>query len=88
MSVVTVRGLSKRSAGDLFDNPQTSNGEHPVKVTWFTNDPQAAERLRRADKTYDTARTMAAGLPLAEKIIALRNAKIARDEAYAAATET
>ena len=51
----------------------------PTKLGWLTNDPVAANKLRAADKAYDHARACAGGLSLAEKVIALRKARAARD---------
>ncbi len=52
-------------------------------MEWITNCPKDAEALRKADKAYADAREEAKGLPLPEKIVALRDAKNARTEAYA-----
>lgn len=52
----------------------------PLK--WMTNDPEAAQALRRADSEYANAREKAKNLPLAEKIIALRDAKEKLHAAY------
>jgi len=49
---------------------------------WITNDPAAAKALKAADKAHDKARAFAAHLPLADKIIAYREAKEARAAAY------
>jgi hypothetical protein len=49
---------------------------------WLTNDPEAAEALRKADRDWEAARAAGANLPLAEKIEAYRKAKDARREAY------
>lgn len=53
-------------------------------MTWVTNSPDAAELIALADEAYEIARMMAVPLPLADKIVALRNAKNARTEAYEA----
>ncbi len=52
-------------------------------INWVTNDPQAARALRKADKEFEAARIAASTLPLADKIVALRAAKEARQAAYA-----
>ena len=49
---------------------------------WLTNCPEAAEALRKADADYAAARKAGEGLMLADKIVAYREAKEARDEAY------
>ena len=54
---------------------------------WLTNIPETAEKLNAADRAYDKAREAAKSLPLADKIIALRNAKAEKVKAYAAAVE-
>jgi hypothetical protein len=51
-------------------------------MDWLTNDLQAAEALRAADRQWEAARKAAENLPLAEKIEAYRAAKDARREAY------
>ncbi len=56
---------------------------HDLPLGWLTNDPQAAAQLRQADAAYEAARLAARRLPLAEKIIALRAAKLARAKDYA-----
>ncbi len=56
---------------------------HSLPLDWLTNDPQAAAQLRAADAAYDAARLAAQHLPLAEKVIALRAAKLARAKDYA-----
>lgn len=60
-------------AEDLPTEPRTA-----IKAS------EAIEQLALADEAYEIARMMAVPLPLAEKIIALRNAKNARTEAYEA----
>lgn len=52
-------------------------------MTWITSDPQAAKALKKADKVFEAARVAAKSLPLADKIIALRAAKDAKQAAYA-----
>lgn len=52
---------------------------------WLTNDPQAAKRLRAADRKFERALISAQGLPLALKVTALRIAREARQSAYDAA---
>ena len=54
-----------------------------LPLDWLTNDPQAAAQLRAADASFDAARRAASVLPLAEKVVALRKAKIARAKDYA-----
>ena len=44
-------------------------------MKWLTNDPEAAKALRKADAQYAKAREAAKALPLAQKAIALREAK-------------
>lgn len=55
-----------------------------ARLDWLTNDPQAAVLFRTADATFEAARRAALKLPLAEKIVALRNARTARAKGYAA----
>ncbi len=52
---------------------------------WYTNDPVAAEMMRKADHAYDRAKAAASGLCLAEKVDALRAARRERDHQYALA---
>jgi hypothetical protein len=54
-----------------------------LPLAWLTNDPQAAAQLRQADAEFDAAMSAASGLVLAEKIEAIRKAKIARARNYA-----
>lgn len=54
-----------------------------LPLAWLTNDPQAAAQLRAADRAFDTAYAAASSLPLAEKLVALRQARIDRAKAYA-----
>ena len=56
-------------------------------MNWITNVPQAAKALRKADAQYAKAREAAKALPLAQKIIALREAKEALHGAYAQAID-
>jgi hypothetical protein len=49
---------------------------------WVTNDPAAAKVLRNADLQYDKALAAASSLPLAQKIVAIRAAREARQAAY------
>ena len=51
-------------------------------MKWLTNDPEAAKALRKADAQYAKAREAAKALPLAQKIIALREAKEKLHKAY------
>jgi hypothetical protein len=63
---------------------ETTDGRH---WDWATNDPVVAARLRQLDADYDKAVAAAANLPLAEKIEALRAARLARHAAYFKATD-
>jgi hypothetical protein len=54
-----------------------------LPLEWLTNDPQSAAQFRQADAAFDAARHAACRLPLAEKIVALRKAKLARAKDYA-----
>ena len=58
------------------------------KPAWITNIPETAEKLNAADRAYDKARTAAANLSLADKIVALRVAKSDKINAYAAAVKS
>jgi len=51
---------------------------------WITNDPRAAQKLRKADRAYAAALVAAKRLPLASKVDAIKEARAARDAAYAA----
>lgn len=51
---------------------------------WVTNSPEAAAKLKAADRAYDQAKAAARGLRLAVMIVALRTAKATRDAAYQA----
>lgn len=51
-------------------------------TTWLTNSSDAARKLRAADKAFDRAMAAAANLKLADKVIAIREAKAARQAAY------
>lgn len=53
-----------------------------MSANWITNDPQVAKHLKAADKVYTAAVTKAAGLKLADKVAAIRAAKLARQAAY------
>ena len=44
-------------------------------MTWVTNIPAVAKKLRAADRAYAAAREKAKDLPLAEKVYAYRVAK-------------
>lgn len=54
-----------------------------LPLAWLTNDPDAAAQLRAADYHFDAAMRKASGLLLADKIVAVRNAKTDRAKAYA-----
>ena len=45
---------------------------------WATNHPEEAKALNKIDDDYKSACNAARGLPLAEKVIALRKAKEGR----------
>lgn len=60
----------------------------PRHFTWLTNDPTAAQALRKADRDYRTALAQADSLPLAGKVAAIRLAREARQLAYSAAVRT
>lgn len=49
---------------------------------WITNNPEAARKLRAADRRFDKARRALAGKPLAEKVAALRELKQKRAAEY------
>lgn len=51
-------------------------------MDWITNAPEVAAKLHEADKEYEKSRKAAERLPLAEKIIALRNAKAKKQQYY------
>ena len=51
-------------------------------MTWLTNHKPAAKALNAADAAYAKAKLAAQGLNLADKIIALREAKAAKVKAY------
>ena len=55
---------------------------------WITNCPNAAKALNAADAAYAKAKLAAQGLNLADKIIALREAKAAKVRAYAEAVRS
>ena len=54
---------------------------------WITNSPEAARRLKAADAAYDRRVAAASRLLLADKIEAIRVARIIRDAAYRAVLE-
>ena len=49
---------------------------------WLTNSPEAAAALRKADRIYAAAKRAATYLPLAQKIEALRAARLECNRAY------
>lgn len=49
---------------------------------WVTNSPELAAQLRAADDACENAVRASERLPLAEKIIAIRDARRARNRAY------
>lgn len=49
---------------------------------WLTNNQEAAQRLRDADKWYESERTKAQSMPLARKIAFLRAARRKHRETY------
>jgi hypothetical protein len=51
---------------------------------WISNSPEASRRLRAADAAYDKAMAACEGLELADKIVAVREARAARQETYSA----
>lgn len=55
---------------------------------WITNSLAIATKLRKADADYEVAKSAASNLALADKVVALRNAKAAREAAYQAATQS
>jgi hypothetical protein len=57
-------------------------------MTWVTNDPEWAAKLKAADARYEAAKLAASSLCLADKVSALRAAKHERAEAYRAIIET
>jgi hypothetical protein len=50
--------------------------------TWLTNNPEVAIGLRAADLAYERARSRASHLPLAERVVAYREARERRNAAY------
>jgi len=54
-------------------------------MTWLTNNFETAAKLNAADRAYNKTREAAKSLGLADKIVALREAKADRVAAYAAA---
>ena len=59
-----------------------------MKPIWLTNCPIASTKLTAADAAYAKAKLAAQGLNLADKIIALRNAKAAKVKAYGDAVQS
>lgn len=57
-------------------------------MTWLTNIPKTASKLNQADEDYARAKLAASYLPLADKIVALRDAKAAKVKAYGAAVRS
>ena len=57
-------------------------------MTWITNHKPSAKALTAADRAYDKAKLAAQGLSLADKIVALREAKSAKVKAYARAVRS
>jgi hypothetical protein len=57
-----------------------------ARIGWVTNDPDIAAALTQADADYQAARSFASMLPLADKVLVLQSAKLARQAAYAEAT--
>jgi hypothetical protein len=53
-------------------------------IAWITNVPEMAALLRQIDEHYEAAREAARGLPLAEKVVAYREARLARQTAWEA----
>ena len=51
---------------------------------WVSNCPEASARLRAADVAYDKAMAACEGMGLADKIVAVREARAERWEAYSA----
>lgn len=49
--------------------------EAKMAMNWLTNSPEAGKRLRAAMEAYYAARERARGMPLTEKVVALRAAK-------------
>ena len=56
-------------------------------MTWLTNIPKTASKLTAADRAYEQAREDAKPLSLADKIVALREAKAAKVKAYGEAVK-
>jgi hypothetical protein len=50
-------------------------------MDWITNNPEAADKLKAAEKVYQAARAAAICLPMAEKLVALRAAQQSHIEA-------
>lgn len=53
-------------------------------IGWISSSPEATRALRAADRAFDKAMSAAAGLKLADKIVAIRAAKTTREAAYSA----
>ena len=53
-----------------------------TQFAWLTNDPEVAKTLKAIDKIYMATREAAKNLSLDAKIIAYREAKNAKIEAY------
>ena len=66
----------------LFIDKRVARKNMDITMNWLTNNPEAAEALRKADATWEAARKAAEHLPLAEKVEAYRQAKDARRIAY------
>ena len=62
--------------------PRRPRGRDETMIMWVSNIPEASERLRAADAAYDAAMTACAGMKLADKIVAVRKARAARQDAY------
>jgi hypothetical protein len=56
----------------------TVKGRTKIMSGWATNHPEEAKALNKIDDDYKSACNAARGLPLAEKVIALRKAKEGR----------
>ncbi len=54
-----------------------------LPLAWLSNDPQATAQLLAADAAFEAAMKAASKMVLADKIVAIREAKIARAKAYA-----
>ena len=58
-----------------------------MRFSWVTNDPDAAKRLRAAERTYQLALAATCNMCLADKVAAIKAARLAKEAAYAAALE-